>query len=105
PNSSPAVPGYPPAQRPPDQSQLRKQLEFLVKIKQGAAVGGINFDVAFDNSIHDRSIVTETGWRILLGRGLDIFQYVTGDTFDLATKLQEFRQVKAFGITYIRESA
>ncbi|MEU7656431.1 BREX system Lon protease-like protein BrxL [Micromonospora taraxaci] len=85
--------------------KLRKQLEFLVKIKQGAAVGGVNFDVAFDNTIHDRSIVTDTGWRILLGRGLDIFQYVTGDAFDLATKLQEFRQVKAFGITYIRESA
>ncbi|SBT52807.1 BREX system Lon protease-like protein BrxL [Micromonospora auratinigra] len=84
--------------------KLRKQLEFLLKIKQGAAVGGVNFDVAFDNTIHDRSIVTDTGWRILLGRGLDIFQYVTGDAFDLATKLQEFRQVKAFGITYIRES-
>ncbi|MFF4937307.1 BREX system Lon protease-like protein BrxL [Micromonospora sp. NPDC000729] len=84
--------------------KLRKQLEFLVKIKQGAAVGGLHFDVAFDDTIHDRSIVTDTGWRILLGRGLDIFQYVTGDAFDLATKLQEFRQVKAFGITYIRES-
>ncbi|SCL26067.1 ATP-dependent Lon protease [Micromonospora rhizosphaerae] len=84
--------------------KLRKQLEFLLRIKQGAAVGGVNFDVAFDNTIHDRSIVTDTGWRILLGRGLDIFQYVTGDAFDLATKLQEFRQVKAFGITFIRES-
>ncbi|MDZ5446076.1 BREX system Lon protease-like protein BrxL [Micromonospora sp. 4G57] len=83
--------------------KLRKQLEFLVKIKQGAAAGGINFDVAFDDTIHDRSIVTDAGWRILLGRGLDIFQYVTGDAFDLATKLQAFRQVKAFGITYIRE--
>ncbi|MER7591800.1 BREX system Lon protease-like protein BrxL [Micromonospora sp. NPDC127501] len=83
--------------------KLRKQLEFLLKIKQGAAVGGVNFDVAFDNTIHDRSIVTDTGWKILLGRGLDIFQYVTGDAFDLATKLQEFRQVKAFGVTYMRE--
>lgn len=86
-----------------DQEKLRKQLELLVKIKQGAAVGGINFDVSFDNTIHDRSIVTDTGWTILLGRGLDIFQYVTGEAFDLATKLQEYRQVKAFGVTYIRE--
>jgi Phospholipase D-like domain at C-terminus of MIT len=51
----------------------------------------------------DRSIVTDTGWKILLGRGLDIFQYVTGDAFDLATKLQEYRHVKGFGVTYIRE--
>jgi ATP-dependent Lon protease len=84
--------------------KLRKQLELLVKIKQGAAIGGINFDVSFDDTIHDRSIVTDTGWKILLGRGLDIFQYVTRDAFDLATKLQEYRQVKAFGVTYIRES-
>jgi ATP-dependent Lon protease len=83
--------------------KLLKQLELLVKIKQGAAVGGINFDVSFDDTIHDRSIVTDTGWKILLGRGLDIFQYVTGDAFDLATKLQEYRHVKAFGVTYIRE--
>jgi ATP-dependent Lon protease len=83
--------------------KLRKQLELLVKVKQGAAVAGINFDVSFDDTIHDRSIVTDTGWKILLGRGLDIFQYVTGDAFDLATKLQKYRHVKAFGVTYIRE--
>jgi ATP-dependent Lon protease len=85
------------------EEKLRKQLELLLKVKQGAAAGGINLDVSFDNTIHDRSIVTDTGWKILLGRGLDIFQYVTGDAFDLATKLQEYRHVKAFGVTYIRE--
>jgi ATP-dependent Lon protease len=87
-----------------DESKLRKQLEHLLKIKQGAAVAGIKFDVTFDNAIHDRSIVTDTGWKILLGRGLDIFHYVTGDAFNLATKLQEFRQVRAFGLTYLREA-
>ncbi|MGH3403445.1 MAG: MIT C-terminal domain-containing protein, partial [Streptosporangiaceae bacterium] len=86
------------------ENKLRKQLEYLLKIKQGAAIAGINFDVTFDDTIHDRSIVTDTGWKILLGRGLDIFYYVTGDAFDLATKLQEFRQVRAFGVTYIHEA-
>ena len=86
------------------EDKLRKQFELLLKVKQGASVGGIDVDVIFDGSLHDRSILTDTGWRILLGRGLDIFQYVTGDAFDLASKLQEFRQVKAFGVTYIRES-
>lgn len=80
----------------------RKQIELLAKVRQGAAAGGVAFDVTFDSSIHDRSIVTDTGWRILLGRGLDIFQYVTGDAFDLASRLQEYRQVRAFGITYVR---
>jgi ATP-dependent Lon protease len=86
------------------EDKLRKQFELLLKIKQGASVGGINVDVVFDGGIHDRSILTDTGWRILLGRGLDIFQYVAGDAFDLATRLQDYRQVKAFGVTYIRES-
>ncbi|MFJ9027654.1 BREX system Lon protease-like protein BrxL [Streptomyces sp. NPDC102274] len=84
------------------EDKVRKQLEFLLKVKQGAAAGGINFDVSFDDTIHDRSIVTDTGWKILLGRGLDIFQFVTGDAFDLATRRQEYRQVKAFSVTYIR---
>jgi ATP-dependent Lon protease len=87
------------------QDKLRKQFELLLKVKQGASVAGINVDVVFDGGIHDRSILTDTGWRILLGRGLDIFQYVAGDAFELATKLQEYRQVKAFGVTYIRDDA
>ncbi|MGW1913141.1 BREX system Lon protease-like protein BrxL [Streptomyces sp. NPDC002076] len=85
------------------EDKVRKQLELLLKVKQGAAAGGINLDVSFTNTIHDRSIVTDTGWKIVLGRGLDIFQYVTGDAFDLATRHQIYRQVKAFGVTYIRE--
>lgn len=29
---------------------------------------------------------------------------MTNDAFDLAVKLQQYRQVEAFGVTYIRES-
>ena len=46
---------------------------------------------------------TEHGWRLILGRGLDIFKKGSGSHFDLNTRRQEFRQVLAFGITYIRE--
>lgn len=85
------------------QDKLEKQLEFLGRIKEGALVAGISFDYSFDPTIHDRSIITNTGWRINLGRGLDIYQYVANDAFDLAVKLQRYRQVKAFGVTYVRE--
>ncbi len=84
--------------------KLQKQMEFLLRVKQAAAVAGITLDVKFDDSIHDRSIVANSGWRINIGRGLDIFQYVASDAFDLAVKLQQYRQVKAFGVTYIREA-
>ncbi|MCW5251754.1 BREX system Lon protease-like protein BrxL [Streptomyces sp. SHP 1-2] len=85
------------------EEKVRKQLEFLLKVREGAAAAGIRLEVSFSGTIHDRSVVTDTGWRILLGRGLDIFQYITGDAFDLATRLQEYRQVRAFGVTYIRD--
>lgn len=45
------------------EDKLRKQLELLAKVKQGAAVAGINLDVSFDDTIHDRSIVTEPAGR------------------------------------------
>ena len=83
--------------------KLQRQLEFLVRVKQAAAIAGITLDVKFNDSIHDRSIVANSGWRINLGRGLDIFQFVPNDAFDLAVKLQQYRQVRAFGVTYIRE--
>ena len=87
------------------EEKVRKQLENLLKVQKGAEAAGIKFDVALDDTIHDRSIVTDTGWKIVLGRGLDIFQFVSGDAFDLATRLQEYRQVKAFGVTYIRQGS
>jgi ATP-dependent Lon protease len=86
-----------------DPDKLLKQMEFLVQVKKGAAAVGIDFDASFDDSIHDRSITTDTGWKIALGRGLDIFQRLSGDAFDLAMRFQEYRQVKAFSVTYIRE--
>ena len=83
---------------------MRKQLEFLLRVKDAATTAGITLDVALEPGLHDRSIVANNGWRINLGRGLDIFQYASGDAFDLASRLQQYRQVKAFGVTYIRES-
>jgi len=82
-----------------------KQLRMLNDIVQGAAQQGIKVNVAKDPGGHDRWIRTDTGWRVNLGRGLDIFQKSDGGWFDFGISLQEFRQVRAFGITYIREGA
>jgi ATP-dependent Lon protease len=61
---------------------------------------GILFTFEFDNNIHDRSISLDNGWKIILGRGLDIFQK-TGGWFDIAEYDQEKRQCKACEITYV----
>ena len=84
--------------------KLQKQYENLLQIKKSAAVLGIVVDVEFvaPQAIHDRSITTDAGWKILLGRGLDIFQRTSDSPFDLSTKYQKYRELRGFGITYLK---
>ena len=87
-----------------DKGDFQQQHLLMLKdIQDGAASVGIKFNVEWDETIHDRSITTDNGWKILLGRGLDIFQKGSGGQFDIGARRQEFRQVVAFGVTYIRE--
>jgi ATP-dependent Lon protease len=61
----------------------------------------IDFSFEFDEELHDRSITTDAGWKILLGRGLDIFQKTNG-WYDIADHYQEVRKCKGCEITYLR---
>jgi len=61
----------------------------------------IIFIYNFDKDKHDRWIETDTGWRIILGRGLDIFQKPEGK-FTLGFLDQTKRRCKATTITYIK---
>jgi ATP-dependent Lon protease len=61
----------------------------------------IIFAYSFDKDKHDRWIETDTGWRIILGRGLDIFQKPEGK-FTLGFVDQTKRRCKATTITYIK---
>ncbi len=82
-----------------------QQIEYFKEIQNSVQAAGISFTWEFDNSgtIHARSIVTDTGWKISLDRGLDIFQqYAMNDAFSLSNKMQRFRSCKAFEVTYIR---
>jgi len=65
----------------------------------------IDFTYEFDEtrSIHARSITTDTGWKIILDRGLDIFQRFEGGLLSLAGFDQRARYCKAFEITYVRD--
>jgi ATP-dependent Lon protease len=60
------------------------------------------FDIATDKKLHARSITTDTGWKILLDRGLDIFQRHNTGVFAIESVSQESRFCKAFEITYLR---
>ena len=62
---------------------------------------GIIFTYEFVEKIHDRSLVMDNGWKIVLGRGLDIFQKTNG-RYDIAEYYQEKRFCKACEVTYVR---
>lgn len=81
-----------------------KQIDFLTSIQRNAQILGIKFSWNFDrtNSIHARSITTDTGWKISIDRGLDIFQNFDGkDAFSVFSRNQKYRSTKMFEVTYI----
>lgn len=84
-----------------DFERADEQLQMLDQIIKNCARHEIRFIGKFDSNSHDRWIVTDTGWRIGLGRGLDIFKRPP-DPLDFGQFKQELSRVKAFGIDYRR---
>jgi ATP-dependent Lon protease len=88
-----------------DDKEPERQLDFLQQVQDSSVSVGIDFTWEFDKTktIHARFIEVDTGWKILLDRGLDIFQhYDMNNAFAFNNRLQEFRGCKAFDITYVR---
>jgi len=89
-----------------DEFKGDRQKEYLMQMQESIWGAGIRFDWEFDetNSLHARHIITDTGWKIMLDRGLDIFQhYDMNQAFSINNRLQKYRSCKAFEITYLRE--
>lgn len=81
------------------------QVEYFQQIEKACTTVGVQFSMAFDpiGKIHARHIVTDHGWKILLDRGLDIYQrYEMMDAFDFSNRLQQERPCKNFEVTYLR---
>jgi ATP-dependent Lon protease len=92
----------------PDPEDPERQAGYLEQIRDGIAPLGVEFGWEFDgtNTIHARHLVTDTGWKILLDRGLDVFQRADLNSgFSPASRHQRFRQVKGFEVTYLKEVA
>lgn len=89
-----------------DEFKGEKQKELLFQIQLSVQAAGIRFTWEFDEtgSAHARHIVTDNGWKILLDRGLDIFQhYDMNETFSINNRMQEYRSCKSFEVTYLRD--
>ena len=82
-----------------------RQSENLQKIADACQSVGIQFTWAYDTSgtKHDRDITTDHGWKIVLSRGLDVFQrFELNDAFNFANRLQQHRQCKEFNVTFVQ---
>lgn len=88
-----------------DEFKGPQQLEYFQKMQESCATVGIQFTWEFvaGNALHARHIVTDHGWKILLDRGLDIFQhYEMSDAFAISNRIQKCRACKAFEVTYLK---
>ena len=86
-----------------DEEYPDRQIDNLSQVQATFGTLGIALTYEFSESGHDRSIVTDTGWRVILGRGLDIYQrYSDNDWLNPLTRQQKLRRVKEFSVTYQR---
>lgn len=88
-----------------DEQKGQLQQNSFEEIRRNCAVAGVKFTWEFNNSstLHARHIVTDTGWKISLDRGLDIYQhYEMNNSFSLSNRMQRYRTVKGFEVTYLK---
>jgi ATP-dependent Lon protease len=83
------------------EERIPDSIDAFDEIQESVSDLGITFTYEFKD-IHDRKISTDTGWDIILGRGLDIYEPRKGYTID--EFLQERRKCKAFTATYVRKN-
>ena len=85
-----------------DKDFMESATESFNEIKDSLAEINIDFEVEFKETAHDRFITCNNGWRIILGRGLDIWQK-SNSRYDIAELLQEKRKCREFDLVVIAE--
>ena len=76
-------------------------ISFFEELQSSVLDLGINLVYRFENN-HDRFIDANNGWKITLGRGLDIFEKTEG-RFNVADMDQTRRKCKSCEITYLKK--
>lgn len=83
-----------------EEEKIPELIDKLNDIKDDLASYGIDFEYKL-RDFHDRCIKTDTGWTIMLGRGLDMFEKY--NTFSIASSRQDMRKCKDFMVTFMKE--
>jgi ATP-dependent Lon protease len=66
-----------------DENFIDESRERLKSLQDNLSPIGVDFNLQFDADIHDRYILIDNNWKIILGRGLDIWNKTNG-MFDIA---------------------
>ena len=82
-----------------DQDYMETIIETFDQVKESLESINISFEVEFKETAHDRFILINNGWKILLGRGLDIWQRSEGYLADI---MQEARRCREFNVTIVK---
>lgn len=87
-----------------DMDSCLKQEENLNQLVESFSGSRVAFSWEFDHSpnFHARNITTDTGWKITIDRGMDIFQRYETGPFSLAQAMQEARMTRGAEITYFK---
>ena len=88
-----------------DEFHADRQTENFQKMADACASIGITLTWAYDTTgtRHDRDITTDHGWKIVLSRGLDVFQrFELNEAFSFANRMQQHRQCKEFNVTFVK---
>ena len=86
-----------------DQESMEKQVENLGQVQDSFADTSTPFSWEIDASpnFHARSITTDTGWKITIDRGLDIFQRFETGPFSVEQAIQETRLTRGAEVNYV----
>lgn len=83
-----------------DEEYQAESISYLEEIKDDVASLGIEFSYRMEKH-HDRYVAADNGWKITMGRGLDIFER-NESRFDISNLDQTKRKCKACEFTYIK---
>lgn len=82
-----------------EEEKTPELIDKLDDIKDDLIEYGIEFNYKL-RDFHDRCIKTDTGWTIILGRGLDIFERYS--PYSIASSRQDKRKCKEFMVNYFK---
>ena len=80
---------------------IKESSDSLEEIAESVFDMGIKMTFEMQTNLHDRFIQADNGWKIILGRGLDIYQKAEG-RFNISDVRQDKRRCKACEITYLK---